>query len=393
DHTWRFGPWARLVFLGVSLLAVFGAARFGNGDDAVVQVTIVVLLAVVLTRFGFLVRDTEYAHRQAKASEARFRLLATAAPVGIYEVNPSLQIVFANDESELIIGGTMVGMVDDGFRLLAVDTEDRELFQAAVTTVLGGRRASAQFRIRGSDGTQRWVAWFGTPAHPGEGPFAGAFVSTIDITALKDAEALLALQATHDPLTHLPNRRLLYDRISGAVTRLDRRPGLLAVLFFDLDRFKQVNDRLGHDAGDELLTIVASRLLETVRSQDTVGRYGGDEFVVVLEDISDRFHAALVAQKIIAAISAPIVINGSLCDVSASIGIALTADPHEDPDVLLRTADTAMYYAKRTNPGRFHFADETPSPDPPGPDTALPPQPTELRNRALTRSAAEQGDR
>lgn len=360
---WHIGPWARLVFLCVSLTVVTGAALFGSRDDGVVRVTSIVLLAVIVVRLALLVRDTEHARRRAEASDRRFRLLATAAPVGIYEVNPALQIVFANDESELIIGGTMVGMVDDGFRLLAVDDVDRTLFQQAVQSVIDGSRASAQFRIRASDGTHRWVAWFGTPAQPGDGRFAGAFVSTIDITALKDAEALLALQATHDPLTLLPNRRLLLDRLSGALTRLGRRPGLLAVLFLDLDGFKQVNDQLGHDAGDDLLKVAAARILETIRTQDTVARFGGDEFVVVLEHVADRSQAALVAQKIIAAMGVPIFLGGNVVDVSVSVGIALTSDPGQDPDTLLRGADTAMYGAKKSGPGRFQFYDDVDTDD------------------------------
>ena len=373
-HPWHYRPWPRLILLCSSLTVVSGAALFGRRDDIVARVTIVILLAVIVVRFAFLMRDTEQAHHQAEASERRFRLVATAAPVGICEVDPTLRIVFANDESELIMGSTMVGMVDDDFRRLAVDDEDWALFREAIQTVIHGRRASAQFRIRASDGTERWIAWSGTPANPGDAPFAGAFVSTIDITALKEAEALLALQATHDPLTQLPNRRLLLDRLGGALTRLGRRPGLLAVLFLDLDRFKQVNDRLGHDTGDDLLKVAAARILATVRTQDTVARFGGDEFVVILEDIADRSRAALVAEKIIAAISAPILLGRSLADVSISIGIALTTDPAADPDTLLRDADTAMYQTKRTAPAGFRFAGDTTDDD-----AGSPARPGELR--------------
>jgi diguanylate cyclase (GGDEF)-like protein len=174
---------------------------------------------------------------------------------------------------------------------------------------------------------------------------------------------MLSLQATHDALSGLPNRRLLYDRLSQALAGLERRSGPLAVLFMDLDRFKPVNDEYGHDAGDRLLKVVSGRIQGVVRAGDTVARVGGDEFVVVLTElpaqpIRARAAAGRVASELIEVVGHPVDLDGARASVDASVGIVLCDDPHEDPDRLLRDADAAMYVAKRGSGGRAVFFDE-----------------------------------
>lgn len=355
----RYHHPARLVFLCLSLAVVSFVAWHGSRHDILIELCTVVLVIVIGIRFAVLVRSTERAYQKADTNERRFRLLATAAPVGIYETDAEFRIVFANEEAEQLAGSDVVGMTPDKLLSYAVDERDREAIRRALEDVRAGRRASAQFRVRGADGEKHWVAWYGTPAAEGSGPFAGALASTIDITALKDAEAKLARQATHDPLTNLPNRRLLFDRLGGALARLARHPGTIAVLFLDLDGFKPVNDELGHDAGDELLEVVARRLDDATRDEDTVARFGGDEFVVVLEGVAGRGHAATVATKIIQAIGAPAALAGGPAEVQASVGIALSADAGDDPDTLLHDADAAMYLAKEAGGARYRFFDDT----------------------------------
>jgi len=185
------------------------------------------------------------------------------------------------------------------------------------------------------------------------------FASTLDITALKEAEEALAQQAMHDSLTGLPNRRLLFDRIVGAQQRLRRHPGSVAVMFLDLDRFKLVNDLLGHDAGDELLVEISTRLSNTLRASDTVARLGGDEFVVLLEGVESRDDLAAIASTIVDAVEQPIVFGNGEMSVSASIGIAISRACDADPDALLRQADAAMYRAKSLGRARFEFHDDS----------------------------------
>jgi diguanylate cyclase (GGDEF)-like protein len=168
----------------------------------------------------------------------------------------------------------------------------------------------------------------------------------------------LAHRVTHDPLTDLPNRSLFLDRLELALARLQRHRASIAVLFIDLDNFKVVNDSLGHGAGDELLVEIADRLRHAMRPSDTVARFGGDEFVVLCEDIKEARDAMLVGQRIVEASAEPVDLAGREMFVTASVGIALALDPDATPETLLRDADAAMYRAKERGPGRVEVFDE-----------------------------------
>lgn len=180
-----------------------------------------------------------------------------------------------------------------------------------------------------------------------------------DITQQKEAEEELKLLANYDILTQLPNRTLLLDRIEHAVQVADRSRNTLALLFVDLDRFKQINDSLGHEYGDKLLQVVASRLKDRVRKQDTVARLGGDEFVVLLESFRNVSHVGEVALELSACISEPIELCEHNVSITPSIGIALYPSDARTPEDLLRDADIAMFHAKK-DPGKcYHFYTES----------------------------------
>jgi diguanylate cyclase (GGDEF)-like protein len=170
-------------------------------------------------------------------------------------------------------------------------------------------------------------------------------------------------KANHDPLTGLPNRLLLADRLSQALARSDRNGTGLAVLFLDLDGFKPINDRMGHDAGDKALIEIANRLSSIVREADTVARVGGDEFVIVISDLDKsselaRTTGCAIAEKCLEAIAVPIEIKGESQIVGFSIGIAF-GDRTSTVDELLSGADSAMYLAKQQGKGRYVVADST----------------------------------
>jgi diguanylate cyclase (GGDEF)-like protein len=171
------------------------------------------------------------------------------------------------------------------------------------------------------------------------------------------SEAETRHQALHDPLTGLPNRALFRDRLQHALARSRRRDTTLAVLFLDVDHFKVVNDSLGHEAGDDLLKALAPRLAQAVRVGDTVARFGGDEFVLLCEDVADEREALDIAERVKECFCEPLAIAGGEHHVSASIGVALPSGTHDGPESLIRDADAAMYRAKERGRARFEVFD------------------------------------
>ena len=173
--------------------------------------------------------------------------------------------------------------------------------------------------------------------------------------AIREGEEKLRVQANYDSLTTLPNRTLFMDRLSHALSRGRRDRSQVAVLFLDLDRFKKVNDTLGHNAGDKLLQQAARRLTDCVRETDTVARLGGDEFTVILPDLHNTHNTELVARKMLQCLAEPFVIDGAEMLVTGSLGITVFPDDGEDAETLLKNADTAMYKSKEDGRNTFRF--------------------------------------
>jgi len=202
-------------------------------------------------------------------------------------------------------------------------------------------------RIRHRDGSWHWLLW--SARRDGETWYAAAK----DVTD----RMWLERQAMHDPLTRLPNRMLLMDRARQAVARLHRSDGVLAMLFIDLDKFKAVNDNLGHDAGDRLLVSVSERLAELMRDSDTIARLGGDEFVVLAEDIESEAEAMALAGRVLDALERPFALGSAEVAMLASVGVAVSRDSDCDPETMLREADLAMYKAKGAGGRRLELFD------------------------------------
>lgn len=182
------------------------------------------------------------------------------------------------------------------------------------------------------------------------------FIGTVrDATQRKAAEAKLLHLANHDALTGLPNRNLIQDRIQQAIARANRSGGKFAVMFLDLDKFKIINDSIGHNVGDLLLQMVAERVLACLREEDTVGRQGGDEFIVLLASLGAAEDSAQVAQKILGVLSAPFIANGQDLHTGVSIGIAVYPQDGSDVETLLKNSDAAMYFAKDAGRGNYQF--------------------------------------
>ncbi len=212
--------------------------------------------------------------------------------------------------------------------------------------------------VDGDQQSPRWVAVSGGPA-PGQP--AGWIVLTIqDISPYKHREAALLKQAVHDELTGLPNRSLFLDRVSHALARAQEHPGLLmALLFIDLDRFKVVNDNLGHGVGNQLLVELGSRLRAALRPEDTLARLGGDEFAVLIEDISTGSSAIALAEQLRSVVTQPFQLQAQDVYIDASIGIALGPGSYDSPELWLRDADTAMYQIKDMPTQGWHIFDSS----------------------------------
>jgi len=258
----------------------------------------------------------------------------------------------------LVVGGN--GRILRGNRAAArlarrpVEALDDELVDAVYPTTAGGRAlgelvaeavtgtepVGRELTVLATSGELHLVQWTAAPTA------GGAVVAGVDVTSAHEVTAELAHQALHDPLTGLPNRVLLREHLNHALRRLDRHGGELVVLFLDLDRFKDVNDTLGHEAGDRLLVALAERLRRALRPSDTVARLAGDEFVVVCEDVDDGPAVAEIADRLLAAVERPFRIDGADAQVSASIGVSSVRESGADADRLLREADAAMYTVK-----------------------------------------------
>jgi diguanylate cyclase (GGDEF)-like protein len=213
-----------------------------------------------------------------------------------------------------------------------------------------------EFRARKKDGTI--VVLAGAFTNLMEDPAVGGVIVTLsDVTSQREYEAHLRHEAFHDNLTGLANRTLLMDRLTHAIRRAERSGAKPAVLFFDLDRFKELNDTMGHAVGDRVLAAVAERIRPLLRSSDTLSRFGGDEFAIMCEDVTDETEAMAIGQRIVDAMARPFAIGDALVSLSSSVGVAVTGHPIDDADTLLTKADAAMYMAKDHGRGRCELFD------------------------------------
>jgi diguanylate cyclase (GGDEF)-like protein/PAS domain S-box-containing protein len=238
--------------------------------------------------------------------------------------------------------------------------EDRDVFAAALGNAMKGvsEEFDCEYRVSNAAGEWIWVHSRGKVTQRDEAGQALRMTGTShDISKRKRAEERAEYLATRDPLTGLPNRVLLHDRLEQGVFNAARHQAGFAFMFIDLDRFKTINDSLGHQVGDELLKRVAGRLTACVRATDTVARLGGDEFAVILENLEDDDDegAQQVAEKMIAAMGAPMLIDGQHLSTSCSIGISLYPNDGKDSAALMKNADVAMYYAKEKGRNNYQF--------------------------------------
>lgn len=296
---------------------------------------------------------------ERKRLEDHMRLAATVfenTGEGLFVTDAHQRIIHVNPAFTEITGYQPADVVGKTPRVLSSGRHGSEFYQHMWQAIAETGKWQGEIWDRRASG-EMFASWVNIAAVRGDGGAVSNYVAVFsDITSRKQIEERLSYQANHDPLTHLPNRTLFHERLNRALARAHRNQTMVALLFIDLDRFKQVNDTMGHLAGDQLLQVVSERLSNCIRQGDTVARLAGDEFTIVLEDIVDPRDAAGVAHKVLRVLSDPFDLTGGEARISASIGVALYPVDAGDSQGLIKLADAAMYGAKNTgrNGCQFH---------------------------------------
>jgi diguanylate cyclase (GGDEF)-like protein/PAS domain S-box-containing protein len=310
-----------------------------------------------------IVRDItmrKRAEQQIVRAKERLDLALTSSSLALWDWDFALRRVYFNESWARMLGDEARESTYNEEHLLALaHPEDRDVLEAAVGNAAKGvsEAFDVEYRVPSPHGGWIWVHARGKVTQR-EGAKALRMTGTCtDITKRKQAEERAEFLATRDALTGLPNRVLLHDRLEQGVANAARHGTGFAFMFIDLDRFKTINDSLGHHIGDELLKNVAARLTACVRATDTVARLGGDEFAVILENLRDDDDegAQEVAEKMIAAMGAPLIVEGQPLNTSCSIGISLYPADGRDSATLMKNADVAMYFAKEQGRNNYQF--------------------------------------
>ncbi len=269
-------------------------------------------------------------------------------------------IEFVNSSFSIMTGYGIAEILGHNPRILKSGQMPKKVYQDLWETVLSGEIWRGELYNKKKDGEFYWEATIIAPVKNGAGAITHYVAVKEDITARKKAERTLVYLASHDELTGLANRIVLRERLKQSLKVAKRIKCQVAVLFIDLDDFKSVNDRLGHDAGDKFLQTIGQRLNLSLREEDTVARLGGDEFAIILSIISGRDGVIVVVKKLLNSLRLPFDYDGNCVDwVSATIGISLCPQDGYSAEELMRKADVAMYSAKKQGKDRYAFYKES----------------------------------
>jgi len=296
--------------------------------------------------------------RNASDGLALARKVYDTTSEGIVVTTPDGSIIDVNDAYLRIHGYERADVIGQNTRMMRSGKHEPDYYRDMWGSLLSEGRWQGEVWNRRADGSLL-PTWLSLSAVSDDKGITTDYVGVVsDITAIKRGEEDLQWLATHDPLTSLPNRALLEDRLTTILARSRRQKTKAAVFYFDLDHFKNVNDTLGHLAGDRLLVEIGKRCLSVVRESDTFGRSGGDEFAVIVSDFSDVEYLSLLAKRLLSVVSKPVVLGGQETYVTASIGIAVYPEDGADATELNQHADVAMYRAKTLGRNRYELFSE-----------------------------------
>lgn len=333
-------------------------AKHGRNDSTLIAISgflMSALLAVIAWLMaGSRSRAIDLAMKmteELRASEERWKFALDGAGDGVWDRNLSTDEIYFSRRCREIFGyskGEFGNHRSEWITRIHPDDLERALADTQACVEGRTRNFSSEYRLRCKNGDWKWILSRGhVTSYDANGKPLRLIGTVSDISERKHAEERIRHMAQHDMLTGLPNRALFFDRLQQALAQARRDATRIALLFVDLDRFKPINDDYGHAVGDQVLQQVAQRLRDVVRESDTVGRIGGDEFVVLLPTIQHEADAQHVADKLRDALASPLMIETLQVCMSASIGIALFPDHGDDETSLMKTADLAMYRAKQ----------------------------------------------
>jgi diguanylate cyclase (GGDEF)-like protein/PAS domain S-box-containing protein len=305
------------------------------------------------------ITDRKKTEEALRDSEERYVLAARGANDGLWDWDMKANVIYYSPRWKLMFGFNEDEITENPSEWLdRIHPDDRMQVDSEISSHIGKYTTNfiSEHRILHRDGRYRWVLVRGLAIFDSSIDAYRMAGSMTDITDRKSAEEQLMFDAMHDALTRLPNRALFMDRLGHSIEREKRNDNFLfAVVFLDMDRFKVLNDSLGHTAGDKLLITISRRLADSLRPGDTVARLGGDEFAILLEDLKDRNEAVQIAERIQEELSQPLNLEGQEVFTTASIGITFNSIGYEEPENLLRDADIAMYHAKANGSARYEI--------------------------------------
>lgn len=295
--------------------------------------------------------ERQLLHLSKAIDQSKSAIMITDMKLNIEYVNKFFCHISGIDESQLL--GSLV------FNTLAFVSESQKTLAYAWSIVRKGKSWEGDLLVKSIDGDSYWFYLTVAPVFSDDGEMKQVIWTGRDNTDLHNAQKTISELAFYDTLTKLPNRQLYYDNMSRAIRRAERRQTQFALLFFDIDSFKSVNDTMGHGYGDLLLQHMAQILTDNVRASDMVARLGGDEFTVILEDIESDQQVKLIAKNIIKALNKPAKIDGSIMSISTSIGACIYPVDGKDNSTLMKKADMAMYHAKDSGKNTLKIFDDS----------------------------------